>query len=127
VCLFGCSFLFAAENWILCSKPDAFLPCFNICLFHCSLPFVQVIAFFLRPDKDSKIRRYWNWYHHSVGRLALFLAVVNIFLGIRVGGAGTSWKVGYGINLGVLLIATVILEIILWTRWSRKTVAPTTF
>ena len=95
--------------------------------FIVSLPFVQVIAFFLGPDKDSKIQRYWNWYHHWVGRLALFLAVVNIFLGIKVGGAGTSLKVGYGINLGVLLLATVILEVILWTRWSQKTVAPPTY
>lgn len=93
-------------------------------IFILVLGILQVIAFFLRPDKDSKIRRYWNWYHHWFGRLALLLATVNIFLGIQVGGAGTSWKVGYGINLAVLLIATVILEIFLWTRWSQKTISP---
>uniref|UniRef100_A0A1D1XJT0 Ferric-chelate reductase 1 n=1 Tax=Anthurium amnicola TaxID=1678845 RepID=A0A1D1XJT0_9ARAE len=91
------------------------------------LGILQVIAFFLRPDKDSKIRRYWNWYHHWVGRIALFLAAVNIILGIRVGGAGTAWKVGYGINLAFILTAVTVLEIILWVRWSRKSVASPTF
>lgn len=90
------------------------------------LGILQVIAFFLRPDTDSKIRRYWNWYHHWSGRLVLFLAVVNIFLGIHAADAGTSWKVVYGINLAVLLLATIILEVLLWTRWSRKTVTTAT-
>ncbi|XP_072963219.1 cytochrome b561 and DOMON domain-containing protein At3g61750-like [Typha angustifolia] len=90
-------------------------------IFVLVLGILQVISFFVRPDKDSKMRKYWNWYHHWVGRLALFFAAVNIVLGIRVGGAGTSWKVGYGINLSVLLITVVVLEVLLWTRWSRKT------
>lgn len=88
---------------------------------------LQVIAFFLRPDIDSKIRKYWNWYHHWVGRLLLFFAAINIAFGIRVGDAGNSWKVGYGINLSVLLIAVIVLETMLWTKWSKKTVAPPTF
>ncbi|KAF3320109.1 Cytochrome b561 and DOMON domain-containing protein [Carex littledalei] len=48
---------------------------------------LQVIAFFIRPDKESKLRKYWNWYHHWLGRLALFLAAINIALGLQIGGA----------------------------------------
>ncbi|XP_039117445.1 cytochrome b561 and DOMON domain-containing protein At3g61750 [Dioscorea cayenensis subsp. rotundata] len=91
------------------------------------LGILQIIAFFLRPDKDSKIRKYWNWYHHWSGRLALFLASVNIVYGIQVAHAGSSWKVGYGINLAFLLIAVIVLEILSWTRWSQKTVTPPAF
>ncbi|OAY82332.1 Cytochrome b561 and DOMON domain-containing protein [Ananas comosus] len=96
-------------------------------IFVLVLGILQIISFFVRPDKDSKIRKYWNWYHHWVGRLTLFLAAVNIVLGIHVGGAGMSWKVGYGINLAFLLVAVIVLEVLLWTRWSRKTAPPPVF
>ncbi|WOL14590.1 cytochrome b561 and DOMON domain-containing protein [Canna indica] len=96
----------------------------GIGIFVLVLGILQILAFFLRPGKDSKHRRYWNWYHHWFGRLALFFAAVNIVIGIRVGGAGNSWKVGYGFNLAVLLVACIILEVLLWTRWSKRNNAP---
>lgn len=86
----------------------------------------QVIAFFLRPDKDSKVRKFWNWYHHWVGRLALFLAAVNIIIGIRVGGAGNGWKGGYGFSLAVILITVIVLEVMLWMG-SKKSADPPAF
>ncbi|XP_073000581.1 cytochrome b561 and DOMON domain-containing protein At3g61750-like [Typha latifolia] len=88
---------------------------------------LQVIAFFIRPEKDCKLRKYWNWCHHWVGRLALFLAAVNIALGIQIGGANYSWKVVYGIILAVILITISVLEIMLWTSWPRKTASPSAF
>ncbi|XP_065009883.1 cytochrome b561 and DOMON domain-containing protein At3g61750-like [Musa acuminata AAA Group] len=93
-------------------------------IFVLVLGILQVLAFFLRPDKDSKYRRYWNWYHQWVGRLALFFAAVNIIVGIRVGGAGSSWKVGYGFNLALLMTVSIILEVLLWTRWSKGNNTP---
>ncbi|XXG82367.1 hypothetical protein AAC387_Pa10g0330 [Persea americana] len=88
---------------------------------------LQVVAFFLRPDEDSKVRRYWNWYHSWVGRLALFLAAVNIVIGIRVGGAGNGWKAGYGFSLAVILITVIVLEVMLWIRGSKKPADPPAF
>ncbi|WOK97237.1 cytochrome b561 and DOMON domain-containing protein [Canna indica] len=88
---------------------------------------LQVIAFFLRPDKGSKIRKYWNWQHHWTGRLAFFLAAINIALGIQVGEAGNSWKVGYGIILSCILIAVALLETIRWLKLSQKNVEPPAF
>ncbi|KAK1268642.1 hypothetical protein QJS04_geneDACA022768 [Acorus gramineus] len=90
-------------------------------IFVLVLGILQVLAFFLKPDKDSKIRRYWNWYHHWAGRLVLFLAAVNISVGIHVGSAGSVWKVCYGIDLAILLITVILLETMLWLRCSKKT------
>ncbi|KAK8956770.1 hypothetical protein KSP39_PZI001468 [Platanthera zijinensis] len=89
-------------------------------IFVLVLGILQVLAFFVRPDKDSKIRKYWNWYHHSIGRLAIFISATNIVLGIAVGDPGTSWKAGYGFNLTIILIACIFGEVMLRGRKSRK-------
>lgn len=73
-----------------------------------------------RPKKDAKVRKYWNWYHGGVGRLALFLAVVNIFLGLSIGKAENNFKVGYIVILAIELSAFVLLEVVLWVRWNRQ-------
>lgn len=81
---------------------------------------LQVLALGLRPKKDAKVRKYWNWYHHWVGRLALFLAVINIFVGLHMGRAERDFKVGYIAILSIELAAFVILELLLWLRWNRQ-------
>uniref|UniRef100_A0ACD5VTQ6 Uncharacterized protein n=1 Tax=Avena sativa TaxID=4498 RepID=A0ACD5VTQ6_AVESA len=96
-------------------------------IFVLVLGILQILAFFLRPNKDSKYRKYWNWYHHWVGRLVLFFAAVNIVVGIKVGGAGNSWKVGYGFNVAILLITIITLEVLLWTRWKNNSNPTTTY
>ncbi|CAN6444708.1 unnamed protein product [Victoria cruziana] len=92
----------------------------GIGMFVFALSVLQVSAVLLRPHKDAKFRKYWNWYHHWVGRTALVLAAANIFIGIHVGKPGKSWKVGYGFNLAVLLLTVVILEVILRMRQFKK-------
>ncbi|XP_038878078.1 cytochrome b561 and DOMON domain-containing protein At3g61750 [Benincasa hispida] len=81
---------------------------------------LQVLAFFLRPNKEAKIRKYWNWYHHWFGRIALFFGALNIVLGIQIGGAGNEWKVGYGFLLSIILIAVIVLEALAWMKRSDK-------
>lgn len=93
----------------------------------CRANWLQVLAFFLRPNTDSKYRKYWNWYHHWSGRLVLFFAAVNIVLGIHVGGGHDSWKIGYGFNLAILLVAVIGLEFMLWTRWSKNSASTPTY
>lgn len=51
----------------------------------------QVMAFFVRPDKDIKHRKYWNWYRHYVG---------------------SSWKIGYGFVLAAVILMSIILEVL---------------
>ncbi|KAL6211046.1 hypothetical protein ACLB2K_016274 [Fragaria x ananassa] len=77
---------------------------------------LQVMAFLARPDKVSKARKYWNWYHQSVGRLLIILAVANIFYGIHLGGEGKGWNAGYGVVLAILVVTAVFLELKLWFR-----------
>ncbi|KAI7733718.1 hypothetical protein M8C21_008838 [Ambrosia artemisiifolia] len=72
--------------------------------------FLQVLAFLARPSIDAKSRKYWNWYHHNVGRLMILFAIVNIFYGIHLAKAGSSWNGGYGFVLGLFVITVVILE-----------------
>lgn len=76
------------------------------------LSVLQVMAFFIRPDKDSKKRKYWNWYHHNVGRIALFFGALNILLGIQLADAGSSWKIGYGFLLAAIILTSIVLEVL---------------
>lgn len=75
--------------------------------------FLQVLAFFARPQKETKMRRYWNWYHHWIGRISLFFGAVNIVLGIRMAASNeeVGWKIGYGFVLSATLLAFLVLEI----------------
>ncbi|MCE3214679.1 hypothetical protein HAX54_053035 [Datura stramonium] len=77
------------------------------------LSILQVLAFFIRPDKDSKYRKYWNLYHSSVGRTALFFGAVNIVLGLHYADEGQGWKISYGFVLGSTMLACIILETLL--------------
>ncbi|KAI4354033.1 hypothetical protein L6164_002933 [Bauhinia variegata] len=89
---------------------------FIILVFGC----LQVIAFVLRPRKESKIRKYWNWYHHSLGRSLVAFAVVNTFYGLHLGGEASKWFAGYGIAVAVLVIIAVVLEIRKWMISKRS-------
>lgn len=111
--------------WKMCSVKSCQLKALYMDLNVCVT--LQILAFFLRPNKDSKYRKYWNWYHHWVGRLVLFFAAVNIVLGIKVGGGGNSWKIGYGLNLAILLITIITLEVLAWTRWKNNSGPTTTY
>ncbi|KAJ0244337.1 Cytochrome b561 and DOMON domain-containing protein [Hirschfeldia incana] len=72
---------------------------------------LQVLALLGQPDKESKYRKYWNWYHHNIGRVMIILTIFNIFYGIHLGKAGTSWSVGYGSAVGVLALVAIVLEV----------------
>lgn len=93
----------------------------GIGIFVLVLSILQILAFFLRPNKDAKVRKFWNWYHHWIGRFALFFGALNIVLGIQIGVAGSDWKIGYGFLLGVVIVAVIVLETLAWMRRSEKT------
>ncbi|KAJ7950615.1 Cytochrome b561 and DOMON domain-containing protein [Quillaja saponaria] len=88
----------------------------NIGILMLVLGFLQVLAFLIRPGKDSKVRKYWNWYHYTVGRILIIFAVANTFYGIHLGGEGSKWFLGYGIVLIVLVLVAVGLEIRIWKK-----------
>lgn len=86
-----------------------------------------MLAFFLRPHKDSKNRRYWNWYHHWFGRIALFFGTLNIVLGIHYANAGNEWKIGFGFVLGIVLFSCIVLEVLLRMRRPKELPPPPDF
>ncbi|KAB5527787.1 hypothetical protein DKX38_021634 [Salix brachista] len=77
---------------------------------------LQVMAFLARPDKSSKVRKYWNWYHHSAGGILIVLAAANVFYGIHLARKGREWNAGYGVVLAILFVIAVLLEVRLWVR-----------
>ncbi|KAL8516503.1 hypothetical protein ACS0TY_014954 [Phlomoides rotata] len=72
---------------------------------------LQILALLIRPDKAAKVRKYWNWYHFGVGRILILLASINVFYGIHLGGAGSSWNVGFAAFLVIIFIITLIMEL----------------
>ncbi|KAK7349453.1 hypothetical protein VNO77_06832 [Canavalia gladiata] len=93
----------------------------NIAILIIVLGFLQVLAIIFRPGKESKIRKYWNWYHHNVGRILIIFAVLNTFYGLHLGGQGSMWFIAYGVIIGILVIIAVILEIRMWIIARKQT------
>uniref|UniRef100_A0A0E0PJC6 Cytochrome b561 and DOMON domain-containing protein n=2 Tax=Oryza rufipogon TaxID=4529 RepID=A0A0E0PJC6_ORYRU len=81
---------------------------------------LQVIAFFLHPNKDSQVRKCWNQYHHWLGRICIFLAAINIILGIELSDTNISWKVIYGAIISVMIISTTFLEVMMCTKLPKE-------
>ncbi len=90
----------------------------------CICIILQILAIVLRPKKDAKLRRYWNWYHSWVGRIALLLAAVNILVGIHVAHEKRSVTVGYGVIAALEITAFLLLESLYWIKRSKKPQVP---
>lgn len=69
-----------------------------------SLGSFQVFATLLRPRKEAKPRKYWNWCHQWFGRILLIFVVANIFYGINLSHAGKIWNIGYGAAAGFIFL-----------------------
>ncbi|KAJ1429533.1 DOMON domain [Sesbania bispinosa] len=93
----------------------------NIAIVIVILGVLQVLAIVLRPGVESKIRKYWNWYHHNVGRILIFFGVANTFYGLHLGGEGSKWFLAYGVTIAILVIIVVILEIRKWIIARKET------
>ncbi|KAK8506000.1 hypothetical protein V6N13_002653 [Hibiscus sabdariffa] len=77
---------------------------------------LQVMAAFARPNKESKMRKFWNWYHYSGGRILVVFSMANVFYGIHLGEKGSGWKAGYGVVIVFLILFSFILEVKMWRR-----------
>jgi len=98
----------------------------NIIMYSLTL-ISQILAFFIRPDKETKIRRIWAAYHRWFGVITLFFGALNIMLGIQVGAAGAEWKIGYGFLLGITIVAAVVLQVLSMLRSPEKPTQPSSF
>ncbi|KAI4356317.1 hypothetical protein L6164_000349 [Bauhinia variegata] len=85
---------------------------------------LQIVALFLRPNKDHKFRIYWNIYHHSVGYSTVVLGIINIFKGFEILNVEKKWKSAYIVVIAALGGIAILLEVITWIlvlrRKSRK-------
>nr|XP_043621547.1 cytochrome b561 and DOMON domain-containing protein At3g25290 [Erigeron canadensis] len=89
---------------------------------------VQVFALFLRPNKDHKLRFYWNIYHHGIGYAILVLGILNVFKGLDILSPESKWRSAYIIVISTLGAIALLLEIITWIvifkRKSNKSTKP---
>ncbi|XP_038875732.1 cytochrome b561 and DOMON domain-containing protein At3g61750-like [Benincasa hispida] len=73
---------------------------------------LEVCQFVGRPSSDSKRRKYWNFAHYWVGRIAMVMGVLNIFIGFHgIVSNDRSLKIGFGISFVALLTAVIVLEV----------------
>jgi hypothetical protein len=75
----------------------------------------QVFGGLVRPDKDSKYRPFFNWFHFLAGCSTLILSIFNIYKGFDILHAARFWRLTYSGTILTLLLVTLLLEIC--TRW----------
>ncbi|KAG0503088.1 hypothetical protein HPP92_003160 [Vanilla planifolia] len=90
----------------------------GIALF--ALGTLQVFALLLRPNKQHKLRFYWNFYHHSVGYTVILLGILNVFKGLSILRPGNQWKLAYIIFLCCLGAIALLLEAFTWVVVLRR-------
>ncbi|XP_047150359.1 cytochrome b561 and DOMON domain-containing protein At5g35735-like [Vigna umbellata] len=76
---------------------------------------LQVFALLLRPNKDHKIRIYWNFYHYAIGYATIIINIINIFKGFEAlevseGDRYNDWKHTYIGIIAALGGIVVLLE-----------------
>ncbi|GER27164.1 auxin-responsive family protein [Striga asiatica] len=81
---------------------------------------VQIFALLLRPNKEHKIRFYWNIYHHGIGYTILILGVINVFKGLGILQPENKWRTAYIVLISVLGGIFVFLEAITWVFVLRR-------
>lgn len=78
---------------------------------------VQLSGGLLRPhrkegaEKQTRIRIFWEWFHPWFGRTVILFAIITIFFGIYQYQAPFFWYIIYGVILGLIATACIILEI----------------
>ncbi|XP_045805499.1 cytochrome b561 and DOMON domain-containing protein At5g47530-like [Trifolium pratense] len=80
---------------------------------------LQVFALLLRPNKDHKIRIYWNFYHWAIGYATIIISIINIFKGfnaleVSAGDRYDNWKHAYTGIIAALGGIAVLLEAYTW-------------
>jgi hypothetical protein len=79
-----------------------------------------VLAVVLRPKKDSKVRPFWNIYHHTIGYACIILIIVNIFEGFHLLQPAGKWRRAYVAVLIVLGVIALVLEVLTWIVSFRR-------
>ncbi|KAI5019955.1 hypothetical protein ZWY2020_044843 [Hordeum vulgare] len=94
------------------SKGITYLSHRNIGIVVLAIGTLEIVALILKPNKDHKLRVYWNLYHHSAGYAIIILGIVNVFKGMTILNVEEKLKTGYIITIGTLTGIAVALEVI---------------
>ncbi|KAH7351931.1 hypothetical protein KP509_19G021000 [Ceratopteris richardii] len=92
----------------------------NIGIVIFAIATLQMMALFVRPGKDHKLRQGWNVYHYSLAGAILILGIINIFEGFEIMSPPDVWRRTY---IGVLIVLggiAIILEITTWIYVCRR-------
>ncbi|VVB06221.1 unnamed protein product [Arabis nemorensis] len=113
--------IYMARHTGMSSTPHTVIGIILFCL-----GFLQILALKARPDKDHKYRKYWNWYHHTVGYVVIVLSVYNIYKGLAMLQPGSGWKIAYTTIICAIGAFAIVMEILQFKkRWgglfSKKT------
>ncbi|MCO5569910.1 hypothetical protein L7F22_023624 [Adiantum nelumboides] len=86
----------------------------NIGMVLFALSTLQVMALLVRPKKENKIRKYWNFYHHSIGYTLISLGIVNVFIGLNILGVAPWMHHALICTLVALGAISALFECITW-------------
>ncbi|KAJ7526275.1 hypothetical protein O6H91_17G090800 [Diphasiastrum complanatum] len=86
---------------------------------------LQVFGLLTKPDKQHKLRLYWNIYHHFIGYSTVILAIINIFKGFDILQPQQKWRKAYIAVIAIIVGVGLALEILTWTIYCRKRVERT--
>ncbi|KAK9807530.1 hypothetical protein WJX72_001814 [[Myrmecia] bisecta] len=77
---------------------------------------LQVLVGPLKPKLTSPLRRSFNVVHHWNGRIALGLAIANIFLGMHISEPGKRFYIAQAVVLGLLAVVAVFWDSLMYIR-----------
>ncbi|XP_002974317.2 cytochrome b561 and DOMON domain-containing protein At5g35735 [Selaginella moellendorffii] len=92
----------------------------NIGIAIFSFACLQVFGVAFRPNKEHKLRLYWNAYHHSIGYLMLILIFTNIYKGFEILQPKRRWHNAYTGFVVLAAIVSFILEILTWIIYFKR-------
>jgi hypothetical protein len=84
-----------------------------------SLAIIQVTGAFFRPHPSPTkfVRKFWEWKHHIMGRVAIVLSLVTAFLGIRVI-TGDFENIWIGMYIGAVSVWAIVVGTLEHARWA---------
>lgn len=81
---------------------------------------LQILALFVRPEKDHKYRFHWKIYHHGLGYAIAILGIINVFKGLDILDPEKKWKRTYIGVIAALGVIALVLEVITWIVVLRR-------
>ncbi|KAL5999561.1 hypothetical protein ACLOJK_037846 [Asimina triloba] len=71
-----------------------------------------ILPFFIRPQEDTPMHKFWSLYHRWFGWLTVLLAAVNIVYGLKLGEGNSPMAAGFAFIACIMIIMFTTLEII---------------